>query len=101
MKAIAQAATDNGWLDLRFLIVGRDKAAGYLTFNYNDHIWVYNSALAEKFSNLSPGIVLIGLLIQEAIEEGHKFFDFMRGDEEYKYQLGGVNRWVLRAVINR
>jgi hypothetical protein len=25
--------------------------------------------------------------------------DFMRGDEEYKYRMGGVNRFVMRAKI--
>ena len=72
-----------------------------MNFNYNNHVWVYNSAHAQKFSNLSPGIVLMGLLIQEAIEEGYQVFDFMRGDEEYKYQLGGQDRWVLKVTLNR
>lgn len=99
MKAVARAAADNGWLDLRFLLVGRDKAAGYLNFNYNNRVWVYNSSMAGKFANLSPGIALIGLLLQEAIEDGNDAFDLMRGDEEYKYHLGGVDRWVVRAEI--
>ena len=43
----------------------------------------------------------MGLLIQEAIEEGKTEFDFMRGNEEYKYQLGGQDRWVLKATISR
>ena len=24
-------------------------------------------------------------------------FDFMRGDEDYKYRFGGVNRYVMRV----
>ena len=101
MKAVAQAAADHGWLDLRFLLVGREKAAGYLNFIYNNRIWVYNTCMASKFANLSPGIALIGQLVQEAIEQGAETFDLMRGDEEYKYHLGGVNRWVVRAEIVR
>jgi len=101
MQAILQAAAEHGWLDLRFLIVGKEKAAGYVNFSYKNHILVYNSAHAKKFSNLSPGIVLMGLLIQEAIEEGYQVFDFMRGDEEYKYQLGGQDRWVLKVTLTR
>jgi CelD/BcsL family acetyltransferase involved in cellulose biosynthesis len=101
IKAIAQAAADHGWLDMRFLMVGRDKAAGYINFNYNNRVWVYNSSMAGKFANLSPGIALIGLLLQEAIGQGAEAFDLMRGDEEYKYHLGGVDRWVVRAEIVR
>ncbi len=101
MHAIVQAAADNGWLDLRFLLVGREKAAGYFNFIYRNRVWVYNSCLAQKFSNLSPGIVLMSLLIQDAIEQGMQDFDLMRGDEEYKYQLGGVDRWVVKVTLSK
>ncbi|MBN2044952.1 MAG: GNAT family N-acetyltransferase [Anaerolineales bacterium] len=101
MQAIARAGFDHGWLDLRFMLVGREKAAGYFNFVYNNQVWVYNSAKAEKFASLSPGISLMGLLIEEAIQAGYSDFDLMRGDEEYKYQLGGVDRWVVKASINR
>ncbi len=100
MHAVTEAAAANGWLDLRFLVVGREKAAAYLNFIYDNKVWVYNSALGEKFTALSPGISLIGMLIQEAIEEGRTEFDMLRGDEEYKYQLGGQDRWVVRAVLS-
>ncbi|HKJ26435.1 MAG TPA: GNAT family N-acetyltransferase [Anaerolineales bacterium] len=99
MQALMAAAAKGGWLDMRWLVVGRDKAAGYVNFQYGDGVMVYNSSRADKFSNLSPGIVLLGLLVQEAIEEGKTAFDFMRGDEEYKYQLGGQNRFVVKATI--
>jgi CelD/BcsL family acetyltransferase involved in cellulose biosynthesis len=101
MQAIAQVGFENGWLDLRFMNVGREKAAGYFNFIYNNRVWVYNSSKAEKFASLSPGISLIGLLIEEAIEAGYSDFDLMRGDEGYKYQLGGVDRWVVKAVVSR
>lgn len=101
MQAIARAGFKNGWLDLRFMVVGREKAAGYFNFIYNNRVWVYNSAKAEKFASLSPGIALVGLLIEEAIEAGITDFDLMRGDEGYKYQLGGMDRWVVRATLSR
>ena len=101
MEAVARAAFENGWLDLRFMVVGREKAAGYFNFIYNNQVWVYNSSRAEKFSSISPGIALMGMLIEEAIEAGYSDFDLMRGDEGYKYQLGGVDRWVVKAVLNR
>jgi CelD/BcsL family acetyltransferase involved in cellulose biosynthesis len=99
--AIAQAALQAGWLKLSFLKVGKEKAAGYFNFDYDDRIWVYNSCLARKFGQLSPGIVLMGLLIQDSIEKSQKEFDLMRGDEEYKYQLGGQDRFIVHATIKR
>ena len=48
---------------------------------------------------LSPGWVLLGHVIQWCCENGRYEFDFMRGDEEYKYRFGGVNRFVMRARV--
>ncbi len=101
MKKSVHAAFEAGWLQLAFLEVGGEKAAAYLNFDYANRVWVYNSGINFKFSNLSPGWVLAGYLIQWAIENGREVFDFMRGDEVYKYRLGGVDRFVLRVQIGR
>ena len=101
IHAITQAVFKAGWLQLVFLKVGKEKAAGYFNFKYDNRIWVYNSCLARKFGNLSPGIVLMGRLLQESIEKAYQEFDMMRGDEEYKYHLGGQDRFVVRVTVTR
>ena len=101
MKAAMQAAFQAGWLQLAFIEVGGDKAAAYLNFDYQDHIWVYNSGLDPRFRELSLGWVLLGYLIQWAIERGRLAFDFMRGDEDYKYRFGAQDRRVVRAIVTR
>lgn len=93
-------AFDEGWVQLSFLTVGGEKAAGYLNFDFDNRIWVYNSGLNPMFENISPGWVLLSYLIQWAIEQGRKSFDFMRGDESYKYHFGGDDRFVVRATIS-
>ncbi|MFM8322779.1 MAG: GNAT family N-acetyltransferase [Chloroflexota bacterium] len=101
MLALVRAAFDAGWLQLAFLTVNGEKAAAYLNFDYAGHIWVYNSGLNFNFREVSPGWVLLGYLLQWANQNGRQFFDFMRGDEDYKYRFGGVNRYVYRALITR
>jgi CelD/BcsL family acetyltransferase involved in cellulose biosynthesis len=101
MRMAVHAAFQAGWLQLSFLEVGGSKAAGYLNFDYGNHIWVYNSGLGDQFRELSPGWVLLAYLLQWAIENGRTAFDFMRGDEDYKYRFGAINRFVLRARIRR
>jgi CelD/BcsL family acetyltransferase involved in cellulose biosynthesis len=44
---------------------------------------------------------LLGYLLQWANENGRAEFDFMRGNEPYKYRFGGVDRFVMRAKITR
>ena len=101
MRAAVHTAFRAGWLQLSFLEFGGEKAASYLNFDFGNHIWVYNSGLNDTFRELSPGWVLLGYLIQEAIQHGCAAFDFMRGDEDYKYRFGAIDRFVVRATIRR
>jgi CelD/BcsL family acetyltransferase involved in cellulose biosynthesis len=101
MKEAVRAAFREKWLQLAFVEIGGEKAAGYINFDYADHIWVYNSGLNFDFGVYSPGWVLLGYLIQWANEHHRRAFDFMRGGEDYKYRFGAVDRFVVRAVVRR
>jgi len=101
MRSAVHAAFKAGWLQLAFLKVGDQKAAGYLNFDFGGHIWVYNSGLSFEFRELSPGWVLLGHLLKWANENGRTHFDFMRGNEDYKYRFGAVDRFIVRATVSR
>jgi len=101
MQIASRAAFDAGWLQLAFLTVGGKKAAGYLNFDYDNIIWVYNSCLNYELGDLSPGWVLLGYLLQWTNENNRARLDFMRGDEDYKYRFGGIDRRVYRLTIRR
>jgi CelD/BcsL family acetyltransferase involved in cellulose biosynthesis len=101
MHASVHAAFQAGWLQLAFLEVAGQKAAGYLNFDYGGHIWVYNSGINFSYRELSPGWVLLGYLLKWANENQRRHFDFMRGDEEYKYRFGGIDRFVTRLRLQR
>jgi CelD/BcsL family acetyltransferase involved in cellulose biosynthesis len=58
-------------------------------------------SVSREHMELSPGWVLMGHVIQWCCENGRSEFDFMRGDEDYKYRFGGVNRFVMRARVVR
>ncbi|MBM3152829.1 MAG: GNAT family N-acetyltransferase [Chloroflexi bacterium] len=95
------AAFRNGWLQLAFMEVDGEKAAAYLNFDYDNRIWVYNSGLDRRFMELSPGWALLGNLLEWANQNRRREFDFMRGGEDYKYRFGGVDRFVVRAIVGK
>jgi len=99
MKSVIRIAFEHGYLWLAFLTVNGDKAAACLNFDYKNKLWGYNSGVSREFMELSPGWVLLGHQLQWACEHGRSEFDFMRGDEEYKYRFGAVNRYVNRVVV--
>ncbi len=101
MTAILRAAHEQGYLWLAFLEVDGEKTAASLNFDYNGKLWGYNSGVRSSHMELSPGWVLLAQVIQWCCENHRHEFDFMRGDEEYKYRFGAVNRFVMRARVTR
>lgn len=98
MAAVLRSAFQHGYLWLAFLEVAGVKAAAAANFDYKNKLWGYNSGVGRDYMELSPGWVLLAHQIQWACEHGRTEFDFMRGDEEYKYRFGGINQYVMRAV---
>jgi CelD/BcsL family acetyltransferase involved in cellulose biosynthesis len=99
MRLTIRCAFDAGCLQLAFMEINGQKAAGYLSFDYLNRLWVYNSGIDRSFNEYSPGWVLLGYLLQWANESGRAEFDFMRGDEDYKYRFGAIDRFVLRVDL--
>lgn len=93
---------EKGWVQLNFLTINGHPAAAYLNFDYLNRIMVYNSGLLRgEYDAFSPGIVLLANNIRYAIENDYDVFDFLRGNETYKYYLGGKDTAVfaLKAQI--
>lgn len=101
MNLTLQNAHRQGYLWLAFLEVDGTKTAASLNFDYRNKLWGYNSGVSSEHRELSPGWVLLAHTIQWCCEQGRAEFDFMRGDEEYKYRFGGVNRYVMRVRAAR
>jgi CelD/BcsL family acetyltransferase involved in cellulose biosynthesis len=99
MKQTMRCAFEGGCLQLAFLVIGGEKTAAYLNFDYLNRIWVYNSGLDQRFMEFSPGWVLLGHLLKWANENKREEFDFMRGNEDYKYKFGAVDRFVVRQTL--
>jgi CelD/BcsL family acetyltransferase involved in cellulose biosynthesis len=101
MRAVIRAAHEGGWLWLAFLEVDGKRAAASLNFDYNNKLWGYNAGVDRTYMELSPGWVLLSYVIQWCCENKYAEFDFMRGDEEYKYRFGAVNKFVMRTKVSR
>ena len=99
-REITRAADEGGWLKLAFLEVDDALAAAYLNFDFGNSLWIYNSALDQRFGALSAGWVLLGNLLRWAIENKRAAFDFMRGDEDYKFRFGAVAEAIYRLQLS-
>lgn len=99
---ICRAMADAGFLRLFFLTLDGEKAATLLAFEYNRQLLLYNSGYdPDTHSQLSPGWVLLAYSIQYAIVSGCSLFDFLQGDEAYKYRFGSQDYDVMRVIVTR
>jgi CelD/BcsL family acetyltransferase involved in cellulose biosynthesis len=86
---VAKEFSTKGWLVLDLLEIGDSAVAGTFSFVLDGRFYLYNSAYEPDAARLSPGLVLVSELVKRSIAEGLQVFDFLRGPERYKYQLGG------------
>jgi hypothetical protein len=56
----------------------------HLGFLFKDRMYYYMPAIAEEYQKNSPGKIHLYFLNKLAIESGFKFFDHLRGEENYK-----------------
>ncbi|MDJ0902903.1 MAG: GNAT family N-acetyltransferase [Xenococcus sp. MO_188.B8] len=53
----------------------------------------------QTHNNPPPGLILHSDAIRYAIENGYKVYDFLRGNEEYKYSFGTKERHIQHIVV--
>ena len=99
--SMAVGLASQGRLKLYFLEVNGVRAAAALCFDYGNSLLLYNSGYDPAYASLSVGLLNKALCIKEAVEDGKEFFDFLRGTEAYKYDLGGSPVPLYRMVIRR
>lgn len=94
-------ATLDGWrIDLLELEPGRAAAA---IFGFVDETgyYLYNSGYDPDLAEASPGVVLLSVMIEQAIADGQERFDFLKGDEVYKFRLGAEPRPLVEIVAGK
>jgi CelD/BcsL family acetyltransferase involved in cellulose biosynthesis len=62
-------------------------------------VGVYNSGFHPERAPLAPGLVLLGHVLRDAIERGKRRFDFLRGEERYKYEFGPQPEDVYQVTL--
>ena len=96
-RALAAA----GWARLWFLEWDGKAVASFLCLEYAGSVALYNSGFDPARAALAPGIVLLAHVIRDAIDRGVATFDFLRGEEPYKYAFGPTPEDLFNVRILR
>jgi CelD/BcsL family acetyltransferase involved in cellulose biosynthesis len=97
-RAIAALAAHGG-ARLAFLELADEPIAAFVTLEWDGTIGLYNSGFQPERAALSPGLVLLSQVIRDAIERGRHRFDFLRGEERYKFEFGPTPEPVHAVTI--
>jgi CelD/BcsL family acetyltransferase involved in cellulose biosynthesis len=98
-RSLADTMTEDRLLRFGILKLDNLPTAIVMSFDYNDCVYLYNSGYDPQYSSLSVGLLCKVLCIKEGIKEGKKRFDFLKGNEPYKYYLGGREVPLYRCQI--
>jgi len=101
-RLLAANMAKAGLLKIGVLELDTQLVAIIMCFDYNDSVYLYNSGYDTEYTFLSVGLLSKVFCIKDSIERGRKRFDFLKGDESYKYHLGGkeVPLYRCRITIN-
>ena len=96
-----QALAQHGLVRLYELELDATPVASVLCFDQGGQLYMYNSGYDPEYAAMSAGVVSKAFCLQDAIESGRHCVDMLRGDESYKYKLGGEDQAIYRCVITR
>lgn len=80
-----------GWEIVELRTAGR-LFASLFGYRSDDSYYLYNSGYDPEYREVSPGVVVLAELIQQLAGDGCMRFDFLKGDEAYKFRLGAEER---------
>ena len=83
-EEFSELARQRGWLRLFLLRMDHIPAAAFYGFRYGRTFYFYQSGFDPAYRKQSVGLVVMGLTIRKALEEGAGEFDFLHGGEKYK-----------------
>jgi CelD/BcsL family acetyltransferase involved in cellulose biosynthesis len=86
---------------LTFLTVKGKRIGSAIHLETADSLLYYNAGVDPGARHVSPGVVMVERLLQRAISRGLRRFDFLRGDEGYKYDWGAVDEPIQRLLVRR
>jgi CelD/BcsL family acetyltransferase involved in cellulose biosynthesis len=101
-REVAEGFLSEGRLRLAFLRGANGDIASAFQIVRDGALLLYNSGFDPGAGDgrVSPGVVLLARCVEDAIGKGYCEYDFLRGRERYKYDLGGRDRIVYRVTLS-
>lgn len=102
----------HGLCRLYTMNVGGQPVGSLYGFPFRDTYYLYSIGYDPEFAEVSPGFLLVAHAIEDCISRGFREFDFLRGEEDYKFRwkpavhqnyriVAGRGHWVSKALEHK
>lgn len=96
---VARGFAARNALGLYLLCLDGRPLAGLYGFREKETFLYYMPGFDPDFAKLSPGVLIVGAAVEDAIRRGARVFDFLRGKETYKTWWGTTDRETFRRTF--
>jgi CelD/BcsL family acetyltransferase involved in cellulose biosynthesis len=96
VREAAAGFAARGALAIHVLCLNGEPLAALLAFRERDTLYLYRQGSDPSWAKLSPGVLVVGATVEDAIRRGIRHLDFLRGQEPYKYWWGARDRTTWR-----
>ncbi|HEY0511579.1 MAG TPA: GNAT family N-acetyltransferase [Thermoanaerobaculia bacterium] len=98
-REVAAGFHARGRLGLYALCLDGHPLAALYGFREKDAFFCYMQGFDPDHARLSPGVMVVGGVIEDVIRRGIRRLDFLRGCEAYKYAWGARDRETFRRTL--
>jgi CelD/BcsL family acetyltransferase involved in cellulose biosynthesis len=101
LTELEAAEGPDAMLQLGLVHVGERLIFASAGFDDGRTCYFYNAGMDPDARDLSPGVTGAAAYIGDRLAAGRRRFDFLRGDETYKYEWGAVDEPIHRLIVLR
>lgn len=95
---VKELSKDN-LVEITLLKIKGVNVAATFAFLWKNEYWLYNSGFDRNHNHLAVGLLLKALTIKNAIERKFALYNFLRGNERYKYDLGAKDEGLFKVIV--
>jgi len=99
LKDVNRLFFNRDWLRFFYLKINNQLVSYLYCFKYNEKIYAYMIAYDTKWNSESVGTMLYAYIIKDSIAKGIKEFDFLGGDEAFKYNFTDLKRVNIKILV--
>lgn len=99
LAELERAEQDGGQMQVARVRCGASLIYVAVAFDDGTSCYLYNAGMDPQAASASPGVTGTALYLQDRLAAGRRRFDFLRGDEPYKYEWGAIDEPIERLLV--